>query len=144
MFLRRLIVVLLPTITSAHRWLVQVSGGRLGGSVLGFHFLQLENRGRRSGKLYMTPLLYVPDEGTFLVAASNAGQDHAPAWWLNLRESPDTAVQIGSERIAVTAERLAGEEEAEMWAKMQAAWPLFDAYRAGTSRSIPLVRLHPR
>lgn len=144
MLLRRLIVFLLPWITALHRWLLRVTGGRMGSAIFGFRFLTLENRGRRSGALHTTPLLYVPDGESFLIAASNAGQDRDPVWWLNLHESPETAIHIGRARIPVRAERLAGADEEAMWAKMQDSMGLFEAYRAGTTREIPLIRLTRR
>ena len=44
--------------------------------------------------------------------ASNAGDDHHPGWYLNLRANPKAEVQIGSERRAVTAETATPEKRA--------------------------------
>ena len=41
-----------------------------------------------------TPLLYVADGERWVVAASNAGDDRPPAWWLNLQARPETTVDL--------------------------------------------------
>ena len=46
--------------------------------------LVLETIGRRTGRRRKVALLYMPDDDGFVVLASNFGQEHPPAWWLNL------------------------------------------------------------
>ena len=50
-------------------------------------------RGRRSGRLFTTPLLYVRDGDDYIVAASNGGVDHEPQWWLNLKSEPPAQIE---------------------------------------------------
>ena len=133
----------LPVLTPAHRALLRLSRGRLGGRGLGFRFLLLDHVGRRSGAQRSTPLLYVEHEGRYLVVASNAGQDHHPAWWLNLQARPEASVQIGGGRIAVRARRAGPEESTRLWPVVIGAFRQFDSYRQGTERDIPLVVLEP-
>jgi deazaflavin-dependent oxidoreductase (nitroreductase family) len=133
----------LPLVTSIHRWLYTRSRGRFGGAFHGLRFLMLEHMGRKSGQLRRTPLLYVPDRGRFVLAASNAGQDHHPAWWLNLEAKPEAVVQVGGERCAVSAYRAAGEEQERLWALLIENYSGFAGYRAGTRRDIPIVVLRP-
>lgn len=137
----RWIRYLLPLITRTHRVLHRVSRGRLGDHVLGFHFLILEHVGRKSGLRRETPLLYVETQGRLVVAASNAGQDRHPAWWLNLRANPHAAVQIGRKRYPVRARRASGSEEGELWRVLEESWRWFGEYRAGTEREIPVIVL---
>jgi deazaflavin-dependent oxidoreductase (nitroreductase family) len=125
---------LLATITTAHRFLYTVSGGRVGHRAARFHFLLLGNRGRKSGREYVTPLLYLPDGERFVVVGSNAGDVREPSWWRNLRASPATWVQVGTERVAVHAREASAAEAA-------ALWPRFERYRRTARRRIPLVLL---
>jgi len=131
---------LLALITSLHRFLYRASDGRIGHRGPGYRFLLLGSRGRKSGREYVTPLLYLGD-GDFVVVASNAGDPRDPAWWKNLQANPDTWVQVGRERIRVRA-RAASDTEAEtLWPRVIATYASFERYRARASRRIPLVLL---
>lgn len=130
-------------ITPLHRFIYRASRGWLGGRSMGFRFLLLEHVGRKSGLQRTTPILYVEDEGRFILAASNAGQDRHPAWWLNLQAHPEVHVQAGRRRVAVKARRASVEEETRLWPILGASWRWFDDYKAGTDREIPVVILEP-
>lgn len=142
--LRTLARLCLPLITGIHRFIFEKSGHRMGWGAAGFQFLVLENIGRKSGLVRQTPLLFVPHQGTWLVAASNAGQDKDPVWWLNLCAHPDIFIRTKQGRTAVHARRATLPEEEKLWAVMIEVMPWFQNYRAGTSRTIPLVILEPR
>ena len=116
----------------------------MGWGALGFQFLVLENVGRKSGLVRQTPLLFVAHEGTWLVAASNAGQDKDPAWWLNLAACPDVFIRTSEGRTPVHARRADTAEEENLWAVMINVMPWFENYRSGTKRVIPLVVLSHR
>ena len=141
---RALVRISLPLITGIHRFIFEKSGHRMGWGAAGFQFLVLENLGRKSGILRQTPLLFVPHEGNWLVAASNAGQDKDPVWWLNLRDQPDVFIHTREGRHAVHARRAAAAEEEKLWEIMTEVMPWFGSYRAGTTRTIPLIILEPR
>lgn len=130
-------------ITPVHRAVFRYTGGRIGSRLPGLHFLLLIHRGRKSGLERDTPLLYVPDGERFLVLASNAGQDHDPAWWLNLRANPEATVRVGRRVVPVVARRAEGEEAERLWPQLVAAFPAFENYRKGTDREIPIVVLEP-
>lgn len=133
----------LPVLTPAHRALLRLSRGKLGGRGLGYRFLLLDHVGRRSGAQRSTPLLYVEHEGRYLVVASNAGQDHHPAWWLNLKARPEASVQIAGGTVTVRARQAGPEEAARLWPVVLASFRQFESYRQGTDREIPLVVLEP-
>ena len=130
-------------ITVVHRAIYRVSGGWLGGRSMGFRFLMLEHVGRKTGLPRKTPILFVEDEGRFVVAASNAGQDFDPAWWLNLQATPEARVRVGRRTIEVKARRATQEEETRLWPILTASWKWFDKYRSATGRDIPVVILEP-
>lgn len=134
---------LLALITAIHRFLYRASGGWIGHRAPGYRFLLLANRGRRTGREYLTPLLYVGD-GDFVVVGSNAGDPRPPAWWKNLEAHPDTWIQVGRERIRVRAREATAAEAATLWPRVFAAYASFERYRERAGRPIPLVLLERR
>ncbi|MFJ8645843.1 nitroreductase family deazaflavin-dependent oxidoreductase [Streptomyces sp. NPDC093546] len=108
----------------------------------GMNDLLLTTRGRKSGKLRRTALVYVRDgEDRYIVAASNAGADQHPAWYLNLTANPNVTVQIGAETFPAAARTATPEEKPRLWALMVAAVPSYQGYQEATSRDIPVVIL---
>ena len=134
---------LLRLITAVHRFLLRVSNGRLGARLGGVSILLLENVGRRSGAVRMTPLLFVEDAGRYVVVASNAGDDRHPAWWLNLQARPQAVVHIRGERVEVKARRAEADERDALWPRLEAAYKYYADYRRRTDREIPIVILDP-
>jgi deazaflavin-dependent oxidoreductase (nitroreductase family) len=134
---------LLALITAIHRFLYRVSGGRVGARLGRLPFLLLEHRGRKSGRRYEAPLLYMADGQRFVVVASNAGDDRDPAWWENLKARPETTVQVGPERLPVRARAAEGPERAELWRRLLEGWPEYARYEQRTERPLPVVVLEP-
>ncbi|MEV0156969.1 nitroreductase family deazaflavin-dependent oxidoreductase [Micromonospora sp. NPDC050686] len=107
----------------------------------GVFTLLLTTRGRRSGKLRRTALIYGRDGDDYLVVASQGGAPQHPAWYLNLLADPRAEVQVGAETFPVRARTASGGEKARMWATMTAIWPAYDEYQTKTDREIPVVVL---
>ncbi|MER7457568.1 nitroreductase family deazaflavin-dependent oxidoreductase [Micromonospora sp. NPDC126480] len=107
----------------------------------GVFTLLLTTRGRRSGTLRRTALIYGRDGEAYLVVASQGGAPEHPAWYLNLRADPRVEVQVGAERFVARARTAAPEEKPRMWSTMAAIWPAYDDYQARTDREIPVVVL---
>ena len=126
-----------------HRLLFRISNGRILGRLEGQGILILVTRGRRSGKLRSSPLLYLQFEepGDLIVAASNYGRDHHPAWYLNAVADQDVTVETNGGRFPARARITQGEERAALFDKVAAAIPRFARYRAATGRQIPVVVL---
>ncbi len=126
-----------------HRLLLRLSRGRLLGRLEGHGVLVLVTRGRRSGKLRSTPLLYSQFEESddLIVVASNYGQDHHPAWYLNIAADPAVMVETSGERFPAEARITQGEERALLYDKTAAANPRFSRYREATDRQIPVIAL---
>jgi len=135
---------LLALITATHRFVYRASGGRLGHRSGGMRFLLLSSLGRKTGLPRLTPLLYVDDGDAWLVAASNAGDERPPAWWLNLMARPEATVQVGRRRVGVRARPARPDETARLWPLLEASYPHYADYREHTSREIPVVVLEPR
>ncbi len=107
----------------------------------GMNDLLLTTRGRRSNKLRRTVLVYARDEGRYVLAATNAGSDRHPAWYLNTVANPHVRVQVGTQTSAATARVTTSDEEARLWELMIAAVPAYRRYRQATERHIPVVVL---
>lgn len=117
--------------------------GRQGHRWRGMNTLLLTTRGRKSGKLRRTALIYGRDGDNYLIVASNGGAASHPQWYLNLVEQPEVGLQVGADTFAARARTAAPEEKPRLWAIMSAIFPTYDRYQAKSSRDIPLVILEP-
>lgn len=116
--------------------------GRVGGMFEGSPLVLLTTTGAKSGRSVTTPVMYLADGERYVVIASNAGADHHPAWYHNLRATPEATAEIGTETFGVKAEFVAEEERDRLYARMVAVAPGFAEYEAKTTRRIPVVALH--
>jgi deazaflavin-dependent oxidoreductase (nitroreductase family) len=107
----------------------------------GVQTLLLTTRGRKTGRLRRTALIYGRDGDRYLVVASNGGSKEHPSWYLNIADNPEVELQVGAERFAARAHPATPEERAGLWPRMAAIWPEYDKYQAKTERDIPLVIL---
>ena len=130
--------------TGVNTWAYRVSGGRLGGSFDRAPALLLHHVGRQSGKERVAPLLYLSDGDDLVVVASYGGAPKHPAWLHNLRAQPDTVVELGRERRAVTAHEATPAERTRLWPALLELYPAYGDYQRRTEREIPLVVLRRR
>jgi len=107
----------------------------------GVFTLLLSTRGRRSGRLRRTALIYGRDGDRYLVVASVGGAARHPGWYLNLVDQPRVEVQVGADRFPATARTATPEEKPRLWALMTAIWPAYEDYQRKTRRDIPVVIL---
>jgi deazaflavin-dependent oxidoreductase (nitroreductase family) len=105
----------------------------------GMNDLLLTTRGRKSGKLRRTALVYGRDGDRFVLAASNGGASNHPAWYLNLLDDPEVTVQVGTETFAARARTATAEEKPPLWLLMVSIMPSYADYQRQTSRDIPVV-----
>lgn len=119
------------------------TGGRIANKIKGAPVLLLDHVGRKSGQARTTPVLYLSDGDDLVIVASRGGSDAMPAWWLNLKASPDTTVTVGRERRRVHAQEASAEEKGRLWPRLLEIFPDFDVYRQRTSREIPVIVLRP-
>jgi deazaflavin-dependent oxidoreductase (nitroreductase family) len=132
-------------VNRVHRLLVSVTGGRIGWSVSGMPTIELTTTGRRSGRPRTTMLTSPYQEGsTIIVVASRGGDDHHPAWYLNLRDQPNVEVSLGGgPPQRMRAEIAEPDERARLWPLVTADHRNYASYQSKTERQIPLVLLHP-
>ena len=103
--------------------------------------LLLTTRGRKSGQLRRTPLIYGRDGDDYLIVASLGGAEHHPAWYLNLVDEPEVHLQVLDDKFNATARTASEAEKPALWAKMVEIWPAYVDYQAKTERVIPIVVL---
>ena len=119
------------------------SDGEKGHRWRGLPTLLLTTRGRKSGKLRRTALIYGRDGDNYLIVASNGGATRHPLWYLNLAAEPRVTLQVGAESFAARARTADAAEKPRLWAIMSEIFPTYDGYRRKTRREIPLVILEP-
>ncbi|MGZ5397780.1 MAG: nitroreductase family deazaflavin-dependent oxidoreductase [Mycobacterium sp.] len=135
----------------AHVWVYRRSGGKIGanwrvgaGLKKPVPTLLLEHTGRKSGKTFVSPLVFIYDGQDVIVVASKGGSDTHPQWYRNLVAIPDVYIEIGTDRRAVRAEVAGPEERTRLWPKLVEAYADFDTYQSWADREIPVVVLRPR
>ena len=117
--------------------------GKKGHRWHGVDTLLLTTRGRRSGKLRRTALIYGRDGDRYIVVASRGGDEHHPSWYLNLVEHPEVTIQVGPETFTARARTASANEKPGLWRLMTEIWPDYDRYQAKTDRDIPVVVIEP-
>lgn len=135
----------------AHVWVYRRTGGRIGGKWrVGAGFrkpvptMLLEHRGRKSGKVFVTPLLYMRDGADVVIVASQGGRAEHPQWYRNLVADPDVFIEIGNERRPVRAVVADAQQRARLWPRLVEVYADFDTYQSWAEREIPVVVLTPR
>ena len=81
----------------------------------GVSTLLLTTRGRKSGKLRRTALIYGRDADRYLVVASQGGAEWNPNWYLNLAANPEVHVQVGAEKFPARARTATSDEKSGLW-----------------------------
>jgi F420H(2)-dependent quinone reductase len=127
--------------TQGHVHAYRLSGGRVGGTFRGSPVLLLDHVGRKSGKKHTSPLIYARDGDDLVIVASKGGSKKDPLWWPNLRDHPETTVQVGSEKRRVVARRASPEEKARLWPVVCDVYAPYEDYQRKTERDIPVIVL---
>jgi deazaflavin-dependent oxidoreductase (nitroreductase family) len=134
---------LVPTLDG---WVSRATGGRWRPSEILFPTLVLEHVGRKSGRRFRTPLAYVraPElGGAYVLAATNFGQAHHPAWSHNLMAATQAAVVVKGERVRVSVQLAGPDAKALVWPRLLEVWPGFADYHARSGREIRVFLLRP-
>ena len=130
--------------TPVDRLVVRLTGGRRNIAPRALPGLVLRTTGRRTGRRHASPVLYLEDEGRYVVVASNYGRPSHPGWSFNLIAEPNAEIQIGTRRQAVVARRATAEEYERWWPRLVAIWPGWRTYRRLTDREFRMFVLQPR
>src|SRR3954449_192839 len=120
--------------------------GRVGGIFEGAPMALLHHRGRKSGREYVTPTMFLPHESNpalIYVFATKGGASTNPDWYYNLTAAGDGGVERGTETYTVTVRELTGAERARIYAEQALRYPGFADYARQTAgvRTIPVLEL---
>ncbi len=132
-----------------HREMYLQSGGTqghimditaVGGHAFTTHCL-IKYKGRKSGKVFITPLIYGDIGGEVVIVGSKGGADHHPAWYLNIRDGKEIEFQIATQAFRATWREPEGDERKKIWNFMVDIFPSYATYQSSTGRQIPLVMM---
>ena len=87
--------------------------GRVGGNFEGAPMVLVHHRGRKSGREYVNPTMYLPHDtepDVIYVLATKAGAPTNPDWYYNLTAAGDGSVERGTETYKVTVRQVTGAE----------------------------------
>lgn len=103
--------------------------------------LLLHTTGRRTGRVRVTPLQYVPAGDALVVVAANGGRRQPPRWLANLRADPRVDVQVGGHLRTMRARVVAATERPSFWASVVAVNPRIADAQRRAGRELDLVLL---
>jgi deazaflavin-dependent oxidoreductase (nitroreductase family) len=121
--------------------------GRVGGNFEGAPMVLVHHRGRKSGREYVTPMMYLPHDtapDSIYVFATKAGAPDNPDWYRNLTAAGGGgSVERGTETYAVSVRDVTGAERDRIYAEQARRYPGFAGYARQTAgvRTIPVLEL---
>lgn len=126
-----------------HVALYRMSGGKFANKIANLPILLMTTFGRKSGKPYTNPVVYLKDGQDYLVTATSGGVDWHPGWYLNLKTRPEAKIEVGDTTFNVRATFAESEERTRLYEKFKTASSNFVKYEKRTSRVLPVIRLTP-
>jgi deazaflavin-dependent oxidoreductase (nitroreductase family) len=145
-FQRRYGALVRPTVklfARIHLGLLRASRGGVGRRLFGSRTILLTTVGRRSGRAWTTPLAYMRHGDNLVVAASCAGSDRLPDWWLNLQRQPKAVIEMAGVKRVVHAHQAESQMLSRLTPDFEDRYPRMHFYRRMSRREIPLIVLRP-
>jgi deazaflavin-dependent oxidoreductase (nitroreductase family) len=120
--------------------------GRVGGVFEGATLVLLHHRGRKSGREYVTPVMYLAHDAEpdiVYVFATMGGAPTNPDWYYNLIAAGDGSVELGAETYQVTVRDVTGADRDRIYGEQARRFPGFADYERQTAgvRTIPVLEL---
>jgi len=120
--------------------------GRVGGTFAGAPITLVHHRGRKSGREYITPTMYLGDEAdtdVIYVFATRGGAPTNPDWYYNLVSAGDATIERGTETYNVAVRELTGAARDATYGEQARRYPGFADYAKATAglRTIPVLEL---
>ena len=124
----------------------RTNDGLVGGPFEGAPVTLVHHRGRKSGREYVNPMMYLPDDAdnaAIYVFATKAGSPSNPDWYYNLTAAGQGTVERGTETYPVTVRELQGDERDRIYDEQARRYPGFADYAKRTAgiRTIPVLEL---
>ncbi|HXV91953.1 MAG TPA: nitroreductase family deazaflavin-dependent oxidoreductase [Pseudonocardia sp.] len=102
------------------------------------------HHGRRSDRAArLSPMLYVRRGDDFAVLGTNFGRRNHPGWTANLLAHPEASVEVGPERLTVTARTADSSVRDELWPRFVALYPGVAGHAERCGRVPRMFLLHP-
>tara|TARA_B100000029_G_C17105498_1_gene789527 strand:- start:118 stop:483 length:366 start_codon:yes stop_codon:yes gene_type:complete len=111
--------------------------------LMGLDMLLLSTKGRKTGELRQTPLLFIEEAGKYYCVASFGGNDRHPNWFLNILAEPRVQLTVKQKTLYAIATEISGQERERMWKKLAEYYPNFNSYQDSTTRIIPVIEFNP-
>ncbi len=120
--------------------------GRVGGQFEGAPMTLVHHQGRKSGRQYVSPMMYLAstdDESVIYVFASKAGAPENPDWYHNLTAGGPASIEVGTTSYPVNVTELSGPERDRVFDEQARRYPGFAEYAEKTAgiRTIPVLSL---
>ena len=120
--------------------------GRVGGTFEGAPLVLLHHRGRTSGREYVSPIMYLPNDtnqDAIYVFATKGGAPTNPDWYTNLAATGSGSVERGTETYEVTIREVTGADRDRIYSEQARRFPGFAEYERQTAgvRTIPVLEL---
>jgi deazaflavin-dependent oxidoreductase (nitroreductase family) len=125
----------------------RANDGRVGGTFEGAPLVLVHHRGRKTGREYVNPVMYLPDDAdneAIYVFATKGGAPSNPDWYRNLTAAGQGTVERGTETYPVTVRELQGDERDRIYDEQARRYPGFADYAKRTAgiRTIPVLELN--
>ena len=128
----------LKVLSKSHVFLNRITGGRLFNTFAGDEVCFVTMTGAKSGRQVTMPLMYIPYGSGVLLVASQGGAPKNPVWYNNIVAHPDIEVRHRGRLMRLRARLATPEEKPALWPLCDAAYAPYAAYRARTTRDIPI------
>ena len=120
--------------------------GRVGGPFEGAPVTLVHHRGRKSGRDYVSPVMYLADAhdpAIIYVFGSKNGAPTNPDWYHNLMSAGKAQVEVGTQTYPVTVSEITGAQRDAIFAEQARRYPGFAGYAQKTAgiRTIPVLAL---
>ena len=124
----------------------RANDGRVGGPFEGAPVVLLQHIGRKSGREFVTPVMYLADgedENTIYVFATKGGAPSNPDWYANLTSAGGGTVERGTETYRVGVRDVTGPERDRIYDEQARRYAGFAEYERQTAgiRTIPVLEL---
>ena len=125
-----------------HTFLYKLTGGKIGGNMVGMKAIILVTKGRKTGKLRETPLTYAEIDSDKYIIASAGGAPKHPDWYFNLEADPNVTVYMGAEKLDTTVQILSNQEREAVWPKIIEKHKFYEDYQSKVERIVPVIKLN--
>jgi deazaflavin-dependent oxidoreductase (nitroreductase family) len=120
---------------------IRANGRPTSGPMEGRPLMVLTTIGAKSGSTQQAIVNYSRDGDDYIVAATKSGAPTNPAWYHNLRATPEATVEANREQFRARAVITTDDERQRLWDQHVEAFPYFGEYPSMTERVIPVIRL---